>query len=87
MMMGLARDLSMGKRRQNPHSANTGAYAKLRRLMNNPAPDLARFKAVLEEIGGQRERMRLAEGMLYTEGCKRYAELSGEQFGPTQGTY
>lgn len=85
--MGLARDLTMGTRKRSKHGANTGDYAALRRLTRAANPDLATFRAVLERVGGQRERMRFAEGAVYAEACERYRELSGEDYGPRIGIY
>jgi hypothetical protein len=77
----------MGKRRPNAHTGTTGDYAALRRLAAAPAPDLTVFRTVLERVGGSRERMRFAEGLVYTAACQRYRELSGEDYGPRVGTY
>jgi len=77
----------MGTRRPNPHRGNTGDYAELRRLTRAASPDLTVFRAVLERVGGTRERMRFAEGVVYAEACQSYRELSGEDFGPRIGTY
>jgi hypothetical protein len=85
--MGLARELSMGKRRPNAHTGRTGDYALLRRLTTAQDPDLAIFRTVLERVGGQRDRMRFAEGVVYAEACERYRALSGQEFGPTIGRY
>jgi len=70
--MGLARDLSMGPARK--------------RLTAADGPDLETFRAVLDRVGNG-GRMRYAEGLIYTAACARYSALSGEQYGPTVGTY
>lgn len=77
----------MGTRKRSSHGANTGDYAALRRLTAAQAPDLTMFRTVLERVGGQRERMRFAEGAVYAQACERYRALSGEEFGPRIGIY
>ena len=85
--MGLARELTMGPKRkgaQRPGSAPD--YAALKRLTTAPVPDLETFRALLDRVGNG-GRMRYAEGLIYTVACARYSALSGEQYGPTVGTY
>jgi|SRR5215472_28983 len=87
--MGRARELSMGQRKRSARGANTGAYAKLRALTAAPAGDVdvAAFRAALETVGAQRERMTFAEGAVYAEACARFTEITGEEYGPRIGTY
>lgn len=74
-------------RRRAPRPGTTPDYAALKRLTACADPDLTAFRAILERVGAQRERMRYAEGVIYAKACERYSELSGEQFGPRIGTY
>jgi hypothetical protein len=86
--MGLARDLTMGQKRPRaPRAGSTPEYTALKRFTAMPEPDLTVFRAALERVGGQRTRMRFAEGVIYAEACARYRELSGEDYGPVIGTY
>jgi len=86
--MGLARDLTMGpKRPRNRHSGTSGDYAILRRLTQAENPDLGTFRAVLQRVGSSPERLRFAEGVVYTAACERYRALTGEDFGPRLGIY
>jgi len=85
--MGLARDLSMGPaRKRAPRPGSAPDYAALKRLTAADGPDLETFRAVLDRVGNG-GRMRYAEGLIYTAACARYSALSGEQYGPTVGTY
>jgi len=85
--MGLARELTMGTRRPRTHSSTSGDYATLRALTAAAAPDLERFRAVIERVGASPERMRAGEGRVYIEACSRYRQLTGELIGPEAGTY
>jgi len=86
--MGLARDLTMGSRRprRNGIAANPD-YAALRRLTQAAAPDTDLMRSILERVGASPARMRFKEGAIYIEACKRYREITGEDFGPRLGTY
>ncbi|MFG3287276.1 hypothetical protein ACGF3G_00430 [Streptomyces sp. NPDC048179] len=86
--MGRARELTMGTRRpsRNGIAANPD-YAALRRMTAADAPDLDTFRTVLDRVGGSPARMRFKEGAIYIEACKRYRELTGEDYGPRLGTY
>jgi hypothetical protein len=82
--MGLARDLSMGKRRPKNRIGQSGDWAVLRRLTDAPNPDLDHFRTVLDRVGTG-PRMRYAEVCVYVAACTRYRELTGQPYGPTQG--
>lgn len=86
--MGLARDLTMGPRRprSNAIAANPD-YAALRRLTRAASPDLEVMRTILDRVGSNPARMRFKEGAIYIEACKRYRELSGEDYGPRLGIY
>jgi hypothetical protein len=84
--MGRARDLTMGTRRRSTIAANPD-YAALRRMTRAEAPDTDLMRTVLERVGSNPARMRFKEGAIYIEACKRYQELTGEQYGPVLGTY
>lgn len=85
--MGLARDLSMGPRRRRPAIATTGDYAIVRRALAAPEPDAAALRAALDRIAASPHRLRPAEGRVYLDGCARYREITGEEYGPRRGTY
>lgn len=85
--MGLARDLSMGPRKPRRRPAANPDFAALRRLLQADAPDLDVMRAVLDRVGTSGARMRYAEGTVYVAACQRYSDLTGTQYGPSQGTY
>lgn len=84
--MGLARELSMGPRRprRNGIAANPD-YAALQRLTNAAAPDTGLMRTILDRVGSSPARMRFKEGVIYIEACRRYRDLTGEEYGPTLG--
>ena len=83
--MGRARDLTMGTRRSSTIAANPD-YTALRRMTRAENPDVARMRAILDRVGASPARMRFKEGAIYIEACKRYRELTGEDYGPRLGT-
>jgi hypothetical protein len=87
-MMGRARELTMGTRRprRNGIAANPD-YAALQRMTKAQAPDVETFRTVLDRVGTNPARMRFKEGVIYIEACKRFRELTGEDYGPRLGTY
>jgi hypothetical protein len=85
--MGLARELSMGPRRKRTRIGNEGDYATLRQLTAAKQPDLVKFREVLDRVAASPARKRYAEGLVWTAACTRYSALTGEQYGPQQGTY
>jgi hypothetical protein len=87
MTMGLARDLSMGPRRRRPRIATTGDYAIVRRALADPEPDPAALRDALERIAASPHRLRPAEGRVYLDGCARYRDVTGEDYGPRRGEY
>jgi hypothetical protein len=86
--MGRARELTMGPRRprRNGIAANPD-YAALRRMTRAQAPDTDLMRTILDRVGSSPTRMRFKEGVIYLEACKRYRELTGEDYGPRLGTY
>lgn len=86
--MGRARELTMGTRRPRGNGiAAHPDYAVLRRLTRAAAPDTTVMRTVLDRVGSNPARMRFKEGAIYIEACKRYRELTGEEYGPVLGTY
>jgi hypothetical protein len=86
--MGLARELSMGPRRTRTNRiAADPDFAALRRLTQAAKPDTTQMRTILDRVGANPARMRFKEGAIYIEACKRYRELTGEQYGPVLGTY
>lgn len=85
--MGLARELSMGPRKRRPRIGNSGDFAVLRNLTEDPSPDLERFRQVLDRVRAQPTRFRYAEGAVFTAACARYSALTGESYGIQPGTY
>ncbi|GAA2732274.1 hypothetical protein [Streptomyces nogalater] len=85
--MGRARELTMGRRpRRNGIAANPD-YAALARMTKAAAPDVVRFRTILDRVGASPARMRFKEGVIYLEACARYRQLTGEDYGPRIGTY
>lgn len=84
--MGRARELTMGTRRRSTIAANPD-YAALRRLTQAPEPDVTLMRTILDRVGSNPARMRFKEGVIYAEACRRYRELTGEDYGPVIGTY
>lgn len=86
--MGRARELTMGTRRPRANAiAANPDYAALRRLTRAASPDTDLMRTILDRVGSNPARMRFKEGAIYIEACKRYRELTGEQYGPVLGTY
>lgn len=85
--MGRARELTMGPRRKRTRIGNEGDYAVLRRLTAAQQPDLVKFREVLDRVAASTARKRYAEGLAWTAACTRYSQLTGEPYGPQQGTY
>lgn len=82
--MGRARDLTMGARRRSTIAAHPD-FTLLRRMAQAQNPDMERMREVLDRVGARPERMRFKEGAIYIEACKRYRELTGEDYGPRLG--
>ena len=83
--MGRARELTMGTRRTTTIAANPD-YAALRRMTQAENPDVREMRVVLDRVGSNPARMRFKEGAIYIEACKRYREITGEDYGPKLGT-
>lgn len=90
--MGLARELSMGPKRTRERTIAAGpVWDRLRNAREahkwgRPVDD----EQLLEDIrtvSAQRTRMRFAEGAIYNDACKVYADLTGKVVGPTTGTF
>jgi hypothetical protein len=87
--MGLARDLTMGpgggRRRRSPQPGSAPAYRTMKRItaLTEPtADDIAALKAAIEEVAASGDRLRPAEGRIWTAACTRYRALTGEKIGP-----
>lgn len=80
--MGRARELTMGPKR--PRRSVPG-LAALRRFTDADAPDVAAFRARLDEVGTG-PGLRPGEALVYARACARYRELTGEAYGPTIAT-
>lgn len=87
MTVGLARELTTGSCRRSNRIAAHPDYAALRRLTQSANPDPEMFRVILDRVGASPGRMRFKEGAIYIEACKRYRELTGEEYGPVLGTY
>jgi hypothetical protein len=82
--MGRARELTMGTRRRSTIATNPD-YAALRRMTQAENPDVREMRVVLDRVGSSPVRMRFKEGAIYIEACKRYREITGEDYGPELG--
>lgn len=82
--MGRARELTTGSRRRSTIAANPD-YTALRRMTQAENPDPTQMRTVLDRVGASPTRMRFKEGAIYIEACKRYREITGEDYGPRLG--
>jgi hypothetical protein len=82
--MGLARELTMGKRKRSTIAA-TGPWPKLNamyaRHLHGMPVDPAKLKATIEEAHRVPGRRRFAEGAILNDACRLYRELTGESIG------
>lgn len=79
----------MGNTRREPRPGTGGHYPRLRAELAKADDriDVARLRQLLESIGTQAARPRFVEGALYIKGCQRLSALTGQRYGPVQGTY
>lgn len=90
--MGLARELSMGPRRKRERTIAAGpVWDRLRAARDahkrGRPVDTSQLFDDIRTISAQPGRMRFAEGAIYNEACRVYADLTGTVVGPVTGTY
>lgn len=76
--MGLARDLSQGRRRSG--ATLRPPFTSLHAATMNRATTLEQLTAAIERAEAMPERRRLGEGAVYDAALRRYELLAGEPY-------
>lgn len=87
--MGLARELTLGpnggRRTRSPQPGSAPVYRTLRRLTDLDTPtadDITALRAAIDQVAASPNRLRPAEGRIWSAACARYRALTGERVGP-----